>query len=89
MTNLRRHAEPQTQRAVESDSFSHFVGAQCDRADPLDHGQNSSIHFPAPLAQAPDWQLAQDAHRVGRSFRFRNFRKVLTFLPNICELTRV
>ncbi len=27
------------QRAVESDSSWHFVGAQCDRADPLDHGQ--------------------------------------------------
>src|SRR3954454_13762949 len=29
------------QRAVESDSSWHFVGAQCDCADPLDHGQLS------------------------------------------------
>src|ERR1700732_42711 len=37
------------QRAVESDSSWHFVGAQCDRADPLDHGQNSPVLFPAPF----------------------------------------
>src|SRR5216683_411222 len=29
------------QRAIESDSSWHFVGAQCDRADPVDHGQSS------------------------------------------------
>jgi 4a-hydroxytetrahydrobiopterin dehydratase len=40
-------------------------------------------------AQAPDWQLAADANRIERSFRFRNFRWGLTLLPNICELTRV
>src|ERR1700682_2430289 len=34
------------QRAVESDSSWHFAGAQCDRADPLDHGQNSPVLFP-------------------------------------------
>ncbi|HMI12346.1 MAG TPA: hypothetical protein VK567_12265, partial [Bradyrhizobium sp.] len=27
----------------------HFVGAQCDRADPLDHGQNSPILFPCAV----------------------------------------
>src|ERR1700704_1459948 len=32
-----------SQRTVESDSSWHFVGAQCDRADPLDHGQNSPV----------------------------------------------
>jgi len=37
------------------------------------------FHFSAPLAQAPDWQLAEDAYRIGRSFRFRNFREALTF----------
>src|SRR6266850_3678029 len=34
------------QRAVESDSSWHFVGAQCDRADPLNHGLNSPVLFP-------------------------------------------
>jgi 4a-hydroxytetrahydrobiopterin dehydratase len=37
----------------------------------------------------PDWQLADEAHRIERSFRFRNFREPLTFLPNIRELARV
>jgi hypothetical protein len=40
-------------------------------------------------AQAPDWQLPEQAHRIGRTFRFRNLRQALTFLPNIRELTRV
>jgi hypothetical protein len=30
-------------------------------------------------AQAPDWQLAEEAHRIERSFRYRNFREALTF----------
>src|SRR5450759_1849567 len=37
------------QRAIESDSSWHFVGAQCDRADPLDHGQNSPVLFPCAV----------------------------------------
>jgi 4a-hydroxytetrahydrobiopterin dehydratase len=51
---------------------------------PLTREQAELFH-----AQAPDWQLAEEAHRIGRSFRFRNFREALTFLPNIRELTRV
>jgi hypothetical protein len=39
-------------------------------------------------AQAPDWQLVEEAHRIGRSVRFRVFREALTFLPNMRELTR-
>jgi hypothetical protein len=31
------------ERTIESDGSWHFVGAQCDRADPLDHGQNCSV----------------------------------------------
>src|SRR5258708_23233675 len=38
------------QRAVESDSSWHFVGAQCDRADPLDHGQSSPVLFPRAVS---------------------------------------
>src|SRR5712675_2257514 len=34
------------QRAVESDGSRHFVGAECNRADSLDHGQNSPVSFP-------------------------------------------
>ena len=36
--------------------------------------------------QAPDWRLAEEAHRIERSFRFRNFREALTFVQEIGEL---
>ena len=51
---------------------------------PLTREQAELFH-----AQAPDWQLPEEAHPIGRSFRFRNFREALTFLPNIRELTHV
>jgi 4a-hydroxytetrahydrobiopterin dehydratase len=41
----------------------------------------SSFH-----AQAPDWQLPEEAHHIERSFRFRNFREALTFVQEIGEL---
>ena len=37
-------------------------------------------------AQAPDWQLCEQARRIERSFRFRNFREALTFVQEIGEL---
>jgi 4a-hydroxytetrahydrobiopterin dehydratase len=37
-------------------------------------------------AQAPDWQLADDAHRIERMFRFRNFRESLAFVQEVGEL---
>jgi len=37
-------------------------------------------------AQARDWQLLEEAHRIERSFRFRNFREALTFVQEIGEL---
>jgi 4a-hydroxytetrahydrobiopterin dehydratase len=36
--------------------------------------------------QAPDWQLAEEARRIERSFRFSNFREALTFVQEIGEL---
>src|SRR6478672_4581481 len=41
------------QRAVESDGSWHFVGAECNRADPLNHGQNSPVSFPRAVATGP------------------------------------
>jgi|SRR6266851_5229343 4a-hydroxytetrahydrobiopterin dehydratase len=38
------------------------------------------------LAQAPDWSLLDDAGRIERSFRFRNFREALTFVQRVGEL---
>ena len=48
---------------------------------PLTHDQAELFH-----AQAPDWQLAEEAHRIERSFRFRNFREALTFVQEVGEL---
>ena len=37
-------------------------------------------------AQARDWQLADDAHRIERTFRFRYFRESLAFVQEVGEL---
>ncbi len=37
-------------------------------------------------AQAPGWALAEDARRVERTFRFRNFREALAFVHDVGEL---
>src|SRR6202049_5020413 len=47
---------------------------------PLTREQAELFH-----AQAPDWQLADEAHRIERSFRFRTFRDALTFVQEIGE----
>ena len=36
--------------------------------------------------QAPDWQLIDDAHRIERTFRFRDFREALGFVQQVGEL---
>jgi 4a-hydroxytetrahydrobiopterin dehydratase len=36
--------------------------------------------------QAPDWQLRDDAHRIERTFRFRNFQEALAFVQRVGEL---
>src|SRR2546430_9076336 len=61
------------QRSVELDGSWHVVGAECDRADALDHEQNSPVSIPPPLPQAPDWQLTEDAHRIGRELPVSQF----------------
>ena len=38
------------------------------------------------MHRPPDWQLPEEAHRIERSFRFRNFREALTFVQEIGEL---
>ncbi|SIO56065.1 pterin-4-alpha-carbinolamine dehydratase [Bradyrhizobium erythrophlei] len=40
----------------------------------------------AELFQAQARQLAEEAHRIERSFRFRNFREALAFVQKIGEL---
>jgi 4a-hydroxytetrahydrobiopterin dehydratase len=36
--------------------------------------------------QTTDWRLAEEPHRIERSFRFRDFREALTFVQEIGEL---
>jgi 4a-hydroxytetrahydrobiopterin dehydratase len=37
-------------------------------------------------SEAPQWELLDDAHRIERSFRFRNFREALNFVDSVGEL---
>jgi len=37
-------------------------------------------------AQAPNWELGDNAHRIQRTFRFRNFREALVFVQEVGEL---
>ena len=37
-------------------------------------------------AQAPDWELGDDAHRIERTFRFHNFRESLAFVQEVGDL---
>jgi 4a-hydroxytetrahydrobiopterin dehydratase len=48
---------------------------------PLTRDEAESLH-----AQAPDWQLLDDAHRIERTFRLANFREALTFVQQVGEL---
>jgi 4a-hydroxytetrahydrobiopterin dehydratase len=51
---------------------------------PLTHEEAERFH-----AQAPDWELLEDDHRIQRNFRFRNFRESLIFVQKIGELAEV
>ena len=48
---------------------------------PLTHDE--AQHF---QLQAPKWELADNAHRIERTFRFRNFRGALAFVQEVGEL---
>ena len=37
-------------------------------------------------AQVPDWGLGDDAHRIERTFQFRNFREALAFVQEVGAL---
>jgi 4a-hydroxytetrahydrobiopterin dehydratase len=40
----------------------------------------------AEVFHAQAWQLSEEAQRIDRSFRFRNFREALTFVQEVGEL---
>jgi 4a-hydroxytetrahydrobiopterin dehydratase len=48
---------------------------------PLTRAEAEGFH-----AQAPEWSLLDDAHRIERTFRFKNFREALMFVHEIGEL---
>jgi 4a-hydroxytetrahydrobiopterin dehydratase len=48
------------------------------------HSRASKLSF--FHAQAQDWHLLEEAHRIERSFGFRNFREALTFVQEVGEL---
>ena len=69
------------QRAVESDGSWHFVGAECAALIPSIMDRTLPFHFPAPLLQAPNWQLAEDAQRIGRELPVSQFPRG-AYLPS-------
>lgn len=52
-----------------------------DGIPPLTQEDAERLHV-----QVPDWELRDDAHRIERSFQFRNFREALSFVQRIGEL---
>jgi hypothetical protein len=62
------------QCAVESDSSQHFVGAQCDRADPLDHGQNSPVLFPCLTLEGEFAVEDNQTHLRAKADKYRTSR---------------
>src|SRR5882762_7947174 len=69
------------QRAVESDGSWHFVGAECDCANPLDHGQNSPVSFPRAVATGPKLATGggRSTHRAGASGFAISARRLASF----------
>src|SRR6476660_5300609 len=47
-------------------------------------GRDEALRF---QAQAPDWELRDEARRIERTFRFHNFRKALAFVQQVGALT--
>jgi 4a-hydroxytetrahydrobiopterin dehydratase len=37
-------------------------------------------------AQAPDWKLLDDSHRIERTFKFANYREAFAFVADVSEL---
>jgi 4a-hydroxytetrahydrobiopterin dehydratase len=49
-------------------------------------GRDEALRF---QAQAPDWELRDEAHRIERTFRFRNFREALAFVQQVISDARL
>ena len=49
-------------------------------------GRDEALRF---QAQAPDWELRDEARRIERTFRFRNFREALAFVHAIAWIVLI
>ena len=84
--------------ATQPDPFRRYEGASLVRLPFPEIGQTLpywQLYGIPPLtreeaerfrAQASDWELRDDAHRIERTFRFRNFREAGAFVQEINEL---
>jgi 4a-hydroxytetrahydrobiopterin dehydratase len=48
---------------------------------PLDRAEAERLH-----AQIPEWTLKDDAHRIERTFRFKNFQEAMNFVTKVGQL---
>lgn len=48
---------------------------------PLDRAEAEQLR-----AQTPEWALKDDAHRIERTFRFKNFKEAMSFVTKVGEL---
>src|SRR5882762_7947172 len=65
----------------DSNGSWHFVGAECDCANPLDHGQNSPVSFPRAVATGPKLATGggRSTHRAGASGFAISARRLASF----------
>src|SRR3984893_16074716 len=54
-----------------------------DRSNGPPLARDEALRF---QAQAPDWELRDEARRIERTFRFHNFREALAFVQGVGEL---
>jgi 4a-hydroxytetrahydrobiopterin dehydratase len=47
---------------------------------------HSRVMKPNVCRHSPNWNLADDAHRIERTFRFRNFQDSFAFVQKVGEL---
>ena len=65
-----------------ADTLADKVSTPCrGGVPPLTQEEAERLH-----AQVPQWDLRDEAHRIERTFQFRNFRQALSFVQQVGEL---
>jgi 4a-hydroxytetrahydrobiopterin dehydratase len=82
--------------AVHERAAPHFKSAfagcgHCAAHATVGNGPKAAMAAPSHEAeelrgQAPEWALMDEAHRIERTFRFRDFREALTFVQKVGDL---